>query len=273
MANDPQLTLSVLADIKGLQTGMQQAETVVSSTSDKMKRSIDSVDMGVRFQKQAQMATRAMQGITSAIETINKAQGDAIMLAEGLSQSMMMTGNRFAAIGGAAMQAGMAISEFFTGAQAEARKELERLSGMEQESRYRAETRDLERQLEILKETDPIRKIELEGQRELARIRAAARKDDESDAARARTAAEEALSTERTRLRVEEARKQAAKDAISAPEGVIDTITTSIGGAFRIAQRGAMSILQQKATDAAEKTAENTRAMLDFMRRGAGVIA
>lgn len=72
---------------------------------------------------------------------------------------------------------------------------------------------------------------------------------------------------------MEEARKKSQADAAKAPEGIIDTLTTSIGGAFRVAQRGAMAMLQQKATEAAQKTADNTRAMLDIMRRGQGLLA
>lgn len=273
MADNPQVTVAVLADIKGLRAGMQEGERVVVQTTDNMRKAVDSADLGARFAKQAQMATKGLSAITAAFDTLNRAQGDAIALADGFSQSLMMTGSKFAAVGGAAIQAGMAINEFFTGAQAEARKEMEKLAAMDVESRYRDETRDLEKQLDILKETDPIRKIELEGARELARIRAKARQEDATAAARAKTAAEEALSIERTRQRVEEARRKDAAASVSAPEGIIDTLTTSIGGAFRVAQRGAMAMLQQKATDAAQKTADNTRAMLDLMRRGTGAIA
>lgn len=274
MADNAEITVAVLADINALRKGMQESERVVASTTTNMSRAVDQADLGARLGKQAQMAARSLSAITSAFDTLNRAQGDALALADGLSQSLMMTGSKFAAVGGAAMQAGMAISEFFTGAQAEARAEAERIAAMNADSRYRAETRDLERQLEILRETDPVRKAELEGARELAKVRARAREEDATEAARQRTAAEELLIIERTRQRVEEARKKAAESsAQQAPEGVIDTLTTSIGGAFRVAQRGAMAMLQQKATEAAEKTAENTRAMLDMMRRGEGVLA
>lgn len=273
MSSNPQVTVAVLADVNGLRNGMQQAEQTVKASTDRMASTVQNMDLGAKFGKQAQMAARSLSAITSAFDLLNRAQGDALALADGLSQSLMMTGSKFAAVGGAAVQAGMAISEFFTGAQAEARAEAEKLAGMKIEDRLRAETRDLQRQLDILRETDPIRKAELDGARELARIRARAREEDSTEAARQRTAAEELLSIERTRQRVEEARKQTQKEAIRAPEGIIDTLTTSIGNTFRIAQRGTMAMLQQKATDAAQKTADNTRAMLDLMRRGTGVIA
>lgn len=273
MAENPQVTVAVLADIKGLRAGMQEGERVVVQTTDNMRKAVDSADLGARFAKQAQIATKGLAAITSAFDTLNRAQGDAIALAEGFSQSLMMSGSKMAGVFGAAGQAGLAIGEYIFQTEAKRREELERLAAIEKESMTRAETRDLERQLDILKEADPLRKIELEGARELARIRAKARQEDQTAADRAKTAAEEALSIERTRQRVEEARRKDAAASVSAPEGIIDTLTTSIGGAFRVAQRGAMAMLQQKATDAAQKTADNTRAMLDLMRRGTGAIA
>ena len=273
MSSNPQVTVAVLADVNGLRNGMQQAEQTVKASTDKMASTVQSMDIGGKFEKQAQMAAKGLMAINAAFDTLNRAQGDAIALAEGFSQSLMMTGSKATAVLGAAGQAGLAIGEYLFQTEAKRREELEKLMAIEKQSFTRAETRDLERQLDILKEADPIRKIELEGARELARIRAKARQDDETAADRARTAAEEALSIERTRQRVEEARKQAQKEAIKAPEGIIDTLTTSIGGAFRVAQRGTMAMLQQKASEAAQKTAENTQAMLEIMRRGTGVIA
>lgn len=273
MADNPQISVAVVADVNGLQRGMTQAEQTVRTSTDRMATSVQKLDLGGRFEQQTQRMIRGLAGATYALRQLNEAQGDAVKIAESLGQAMLMSGSKGVALIGGSMSAGMALSEVIFKNSQKAREEAERLEKLDREGSIRSETRDLERQLEILKETDPVRRAELEGQRELAIIRQKARQQDETDADRAKTRAEELLSIERTRQKVEEARKQAIKDAATQPEGVIDTITTSIGGAFRVAQRGAMALIQQRTADATQKTAENTQAMLDLMRRGEGVLA
>lgn len=273
MSSNPQVTVAVLADVNGLRNGMQQAEQTVKASTDTMASTVQRMDLGAKFGQQAQLMLKGINSITSAIEGLTNASGDASRMVDSLSQSLMMSGSKSLAIIGGVYQLGTAASELFFKTQQKAREEAEKLEKLRQEQATRDETRDLERQLQILRETDPVRRAELEGQRELFNIRAKSREGEANDAALQKTRAEELLSIERTRQKVEQARKQAQQEAIRAPEGIIDTLTTSIGNTFRIAQRGTMAMLQQKATDAAQKTADNTRAMLDLMRRGTGVIA
>lgn len=273
MADTPQISVAVVADVNGLQRGMTQAEQTVRTSADRMATSVQKLDLGGRFEQHAQRMVKGLASATFALRELNAAQGDAVKMAESLGQAMMMSGAKSVAVVGGALSLGSAASEMIFKTNQKAREEAERLDKLDREGSIRSETRDLERQLEILKETDPVRRAELEGQRELALIRQKARQQDETDADRAKTRAEELLSIERTRQKVEEARKQSIKDAVTQPEGIIDTLTTSIGGAFRVAQRGAMALIQQKTADATQKTAENTQAMLDIMRRGEGVLA
>lgn len=271
MANDPQLTLSVLADIKGLQTGMQQAERVVADTSTKMKKSVDDVNMGARFQKQSQIAIGAIRAITSSLQTLKEAQGDALKMADGLAQTLTQIPNKFAMAVGASHQLGSALYDLITGASAAEAERMKQVQALQRNELLDNQTRDLQRQLAILKEMDPIKKIELEGARELALIEEKANLEQDSAALRRRVQAEKELSIERTRQRLEEANKKTASTS-QLPDSVVDTITTSIGGSFRVAQ-GRLYAIQAEAAEAARRTADNTRAMLDFMRRGTGVIA
>jgi hypothetical protein len=154
--------------------------------------------------------------MTFALQEFNREGANVISRTEAIGQSLMMTGSKFGAVGGSMVQLGIALNEVFTGTQAAARAMAEEVAAMESKSRFQAETRDLERQLAILKETDPVRKAELEMQRELAKIRREALELDGkgADAAqrkRSRSSRAGRRSKRLGRLRTPRKRKQAVR--------------------------------------------------------------
>ncbi len=278
MAENPSVTVSVIADIKALTSSMKEAETTVGRASTSMAQSVERADLGNRLNRQAMMFNKAANAMTFALQEFSREGMNAITIAEGVSQAAMMSGSKIASVAGGMVQLGMALNEFFTGAQAKARAMAEELKAMESESRIREETRDLERQLAILKEGDPVRKAELEMQRELARIRREARELDAKGAdaaAREMIQAKEALAIEQGRQKIEAARKAQAET--TGPTGaigsIVDSLTTSIGNTFRIATRGAAAAMQQQQTQHQQTISANVAAILSMMRSQSGVIA
>jgi non-homologous end joining protein Ku len=217
--------------------------------------------------------------MTFALQEFNREGANVISRTEAIGQSLMMTGSKFGAVGGSMVQLGIALNEVFTGTQAAARAMAEEVAAMESKSRFQAETRDLERQLAILKETDPVRKAELEMQRELAKIRREALELDGKGAdaaARDMIRAKEALAIEQGRQKIEAAR--AAQDSAKAQAGgavgsLVDTLTTSIGNTFRVATRGAAAAMQQQQTQLQQTISGNVASILSMMRSQSGVIA
>lgn len=279
MAENPSITVQVLADIKALTTGMKEGERIVGQTTATMAQSVDKADLGNRFAKQAQGFTKAAGAMTFALQEFNREGANVISRTEAIGQSLMMTGSKFGAVGGSMVQLGIALNEVFTGTQAAARAMAEEVAAMESKSRFQAETRDLERQLAILKETDPVRKAELEMQRELAKIRREALELDGKGAdaaARDMIRAKEALAIEQGRQKIEAAR--AAQDSAKAQAGgavgsLVDTLTTSIGNTFRVATRGAAAAMQQQQTQLQQTISGNVASILSMMRSQSGVIA
>lgn len=279
MAENPSITVQVLADIKALTTGMKEGERIVGQTTATMAQSVDKADLGNRFAKQAQGFTKAAGAMTFALQEFNREGANVISRTEAIGQSLMMTGSKFGAVGGSMVQLGIALNEVFTGTQAAARAMAEEVAAMESKSRFQAETRDLERQLAILKETDPVRKAELEMQRELAKIRREALELDGKGAdaaARDMIRAKEALAIEQGRQKIEAAR--AAQDSAKAQAGgavgsLVDTLTTSIGNTFRVATRGAAAAMQQQQTQLQQTISGNVAAIVSMLRSQSGVIA
>jgi hypothetical protein len=279
LAENPSITVQVLADIKALTTGMKEGERIVGQTTATMAQSVDKADLGNRFAKQAQGFTKAAGAMTFALQEFNREGANVISRTEAIGQSLMMTGSKFGAVGGSMVQLGIALNEVFTGTQAAARAMAEEVAAMESKSRFQAETRDLERQLAILKETDPVRKAELEMQRELAKIRREALELDGKGAdaaARDMIRAKEALAIEQGRQKIEAAR--AAQDSAKAQAGgavgsLVDTLTTSIGNTFRVATRGAAAAMQQQQTQLQQTISGNVASILSMMRSQSGVIA
>jgi hypothetical protein len=279
LAENPSITVQVLADIKALTTGMKEGERIVGQTTATMAQSVDKADLGNRFAKQAQGFTKAAGAMTFALQEFNREGANVISRTEAIGQSLMMTGSKFGAVGGSMVQLGIALNEVFTGTQAAARAMAEEVAAMESKSRFQAETRDLERQLAILKETDPVRKAELEMQRELAKIRREALELDGKGAdaaARDMIRAKEALAIEQGRQKIEAAR--AAQDSAKAQAGgavgsLVDTLTTSIGNTFRVATRGAAAAMQQQQTQLQQTISGNVAAIVSMLRSQSGVIA
>jgi len=279
LAENPSITVQVLADIKALTTGMKEGERIVGQTTATMAQSVDKADLGNRFAKQAQGFTKAAGAMTFALQEFSREGANVISRTEAIGQSLMMTGSKFGAVGGSMVQLGIALNEVFTGTQAAARAMAEEVAAMESKSRFQAETRDLERQLAILKETDPVRKAELEMQRELAKIRREALELDGKGAdaaARDMIRAKEALAIEQGRQKIEAAR--AAQDSAKAQAGgavgsLVDTLTTSIGNTFRVATRGAAAAMQQQQTQLQQTISGNVAAIVSMLRSQSGVIA
>jgi hypothetical protein len=251
LAENPSITVQVLADIKALTTGMKEGERIVGQTTATMAQSVDKADLGNRFAKQAQGFTKAAGAMTFALQEFDREGANVISRTEAIGQSLMMTGSKFGAVGGSMVQLGIALNEVFTGTQAAARAMAEEVATMESKSRFQAETRDLERQLDILKETDPVKKAELEMARELAKIRREAIELDAKGAdaaAREMIRAKELLAIEQGRQKIEEARNKAAKDAAQVSQaGAVGSITTSLGGTFNFAQNAILNGIQSVA--------------------------
>lgn len=275
MAENPSITVQVLADIKALTTGMGEAERIVGRTTQTMAKSVDAADLGNRFAKQAQGITKALNAATTAIQAFTAEGANMATIVDGIAQSLMMSGSKVAGVTGAGLMAGGAIYEAIFKTAEKARKEAEEVAKLELGDKFKAETRDLERQLQILKETDPVKKAELELQRELAKIRREALMLDAKGAdaeARKMIAAKEALALEQGRQRIEEARLKTAKDTAKLSQaGAVGTVTTSLGGSFTFAQNAALSALQSiaiKQRDIQQKILDAANRIVAYLNGG-----
>lgn len=281
MAENPSVTVAVAADIKALDAGMAKAEQTVKTATGNMAKAVDANDLGKKMEVQAGKMGTAMQMMSQHASKVGasfRALADTIskvgQAASGLDMSraigggLMQTGiPQLAAIGGITMLAGE-LYERLTGAGAKAaREQMAKLLSMTEE--------DLRRQLGILRESDPIKKAELEYERELARIRremAELDKKGADEAAKRVLTLQEELLLEQHRQKIEEARKK--QDTTTGAAGsLVDSLTTSIGNTFRIATRGAAAAMQQQQTQHQQTISANVAAILSMMRSQSGVIA
>ena len=282
MAENPSITVQVNADIKALDAGMTKAEQTVKAATGNMARAVDTNDIGKRMEVQAGKVGTAMQSIqqnASRVGASFRALGDMInkvgQAASGLDRSraigggLMQTGiPQLAAIGGLTMLAGE-LYERITGAGAKAAKE-------QMEALLAATEEDLRRQLGILRETDPIKKAELEYQRELAKIRkemADLDKKGADEAAKKVLAVQEELLLEQQKQKIEELKKKDADKAKVDKVDSVESLTTSIGNTFRVATRGAAAVMQQQQTQLQQTISGNVAAIVSLLRSQSGVIA
>lgn len=175
------------------------------------------------------------------------------------------------------------------------RVEAERAKRMEEAERRAmnaATVRDLERQLQIEKETDPIRKLRLEYARTMDRLTRELNenlKRMSEEEAHARYEAERRLESARTENQILKERQKIAEDiartteepAVKEPPkstslpGLIASVTTSLGGAFNFAQNPALQAIQTATMRAAGYQANlvlTAREILQILRNQGTVI-
>jgi hypothetical protein len=265
----------VLADIKALEAGMSTADQVVKRTTASMSQSVDKIDLGNRMGKQAALFTRAASAMSDGIRKLGDDTMTAVQKVDGLVSSLSMMGGKVGMAAGATYDLGRAIYDLIAGTEELNKADAERVQGLQRRQSFQDETADLERQLKILKETDLVKKAELELERELERIRTQQRNTltggAEAEAERL-FKAREALEIEKARQKMEDL-KNKTKTAQDAPGSMIDTLTTSIGNTFRLATRGAAAAMQQQQTQAQQTISANVAAILSMMRSQSGIIA
>jgi hypothetical protein len=275
LAENPSITVSVLADIKALEAGMSTADQVVKRTTASMSQSVDKIDLGNRMGKQAALFTRAASAMSDGIRKLGDDTMTAVQKVDGLVSSLSMMGGKVGMAAGATYDLGRAIYDLIAGTEELNKADAERVQGLQRRQSFQDETADLERQLKILKETDLVKKAELELERELERIRTQQRNTltggAEAEAERL-FKAREALEIEKARQKMEDL-KNKTKTAQDAPGSMIDTLTTSIGNTFRLATRGAAAAMQQQQTQAQQTISANVAAILSMMRSQSGIIA
>jgi hypothetical protein len=254
LAENPSITVQVNADIKALSDGMNKAEQTVKTATGNMAKAVDANDIGKKMEVQAGKVGTAMQAMSQHASKVGasfRALADTIgkvgQAASGLDVTraigggLMQTGiPQLAAVGGLTMLAGE-LYEKMTGAGAKAAKEqMEKLFAMTEE--------DLKRQLAILRETDPLKKAELEYERDLAKIRkemADLEKKGADDAAKKVLAVQEELLLEQKKQKIAELTKKDAVEAAKISQaGAVGSITTSLGGTFNFAQNAILNGIQ-----------------------------
>ncbi len=167
MAN-PEVIVSVAAAIGPLQTGMQQAEQTVASSTAAMASTVEKAGLGAKFDRWmtegGRGAKRLGLGIGGAAAATAAATGD-------IEGALNALPGVFGAVAGAAYGLGGAIYEAFSGAKAEAEALKKEVEELERRNAFKAMARDADRLLRIEQERDELSRIELSKQRELALVR------------------------------------------------------------------------------------------------------
>ncbi len=107
----------------------------------------------------------------TAMNALSVGQASAALAAGDLQGALSSLPGALGAVAGGAFQLGGTLHELFTGAKAEAAALAKEMEDLGRRSGFKSETRDVERQVAIEKEMDPLRKIELQRQHELAQVR------------------------------------------------------------------------------------------------------
>lgn len=237
---DPELNLKVTADIAALQTGMDQAGQAVATTAAQMEQSIEKMSRWEKFDRAMADVGRATKRLNVAIDGMRAAT----LLATGdIEGALKALPGPFGMVAGSAFDAGGAIYEAFTGAKAALAEAAEEMQKLEARSGFKAQARDAERLLEIERETDPIRKLELERQNALAIARREARQaasDGAGQEAAAAAAAKERVINAQFDNKIREANTRLAKDQAD---------------------------IEKKTADDAKKKADDAKAEADMMAK------
>lgn len=237
---DPELNLKVTADISALQTGMQQAGQLVGTTAAQMSDAVQKMSLAEKFDRAMSDAGRAAKRLNTAIDGVRAATLLATGDIEGALKSLP---GPFGMVAGAAFDLGGALHEAFTGAKAALAAAAEEMQKLEARSGFNAQARDAERLLEIERETDPIRKLELERQNAIAVARRQARQAASEGAghdAAAAAAAQERLINAQFDNKIREANTRLAKDQAD---------------------------IEKKTADDAKKKADDAKAEADMMAK------
>lgn len=272
--NNPSVSVSITADIKALNVGLTQAEQAVVGATDRMGQAIDKAGLGKRLgdafaNAEARLGnmTKAVRGAIVALDALANSQGNAAQRADQLSQSLMAIPTKATLIVGGMYQIGQAISELFTGEQAGMAADQALWAANERTKAFRDQIQILERQLEITKESDPIKALELKRDLELLKIRKEMLAlGDTISAQQARDlqiARENLVNAESERAIAEEIARQKERSAKAEKEnvaavkeaarvkpsqaGLVGSVTTSLGGTFNFAQNAVMQAIQNHA--------------------------
>lgn len=268
--NNPSVSVSITADIKALNVGLTQAEQAVVGATNRMGQAIDNAGLGRRLgnsfaEAEARLGGMA-KGVRAAViglDALSQAQGTAAEKADQLSKGLMMIPNKFTLIIGGMYQIGQALSELFTGEKKGMAEDQALFAAQQRSAVLRDQLQLLERQTAIVKETDPIKAIELKRDLELYKIRkeilAAGDSLSVQEAKRLQIANENLVNAQAERdIAAEIARQKersakaemqttAAAKARPAQAGLVGSVTTSLGGTFNFAQNAVMQAIQNHA--------------------------
>ncbi len=168
MANSPEVTVRVAAEIGPLQDGMKQAEQLVAQSTQSMGQAVQRVGLAQKFDDWMAAGTRGAKRLNLALGASATAAAVAAGDIEGAMNSLPGV---FGLVAGSAFKLGGAIHEAFTGAKAEAEALAKAVSEIERRSGFKAAARDAERLIAIEQERNELSKIELSKRRELAHVR------------------------------------------------------------------------------------------------------
>ena len=273
MSDLPSISVLVSADLAALESNLRKGEAEVAKSMRTMEQTVRrsgiSAALGANFDPV--IVNRAARGIMAATEVMrtdfSSIQGTVI----GISGAIAMIPFPVTKIVGLLGIAAGTLMGLLDNTKQLAAAEAERAAKMAEMERRSANAnivRDLERQLQIEKETDPIRKLRIEYVRTMERLtrelnenlrkmseeEAFARYEAEKRLAAAK--AENDILKERQRI-AEDAAKKAAEEEQARQRamqgmvtnrpgfGLAGSVTTSLGGAFNFAQNTILNAIQQ----------------------------
>lgn len=275
MSDVPAISVLISADLAQLEANLKRAEVAVARSTQAMentvKRSGIARALGANFDPVVvSRAARGIQAATQVMQTdFSSVQGTLM----GISGAIALIPFPVTKIVGLLGIAGASLIGMLDNSKELARIEAERaerMAEMERRSKNAGIVRDLERQLEIEKESDPIRRLRIEHVRTMERLTRELNQNMKSmseEEAFARYEAERRLEVrktenailkERQRMAEDAARKaqeeeEARQRAISAfarpgvGPAAAGSVTTSLGGIFNFAQNTILNGLQRAA--------------------------
>jgi ABC-type multidrug transport system fused ATPase/permease subunit len=273
MSDIPSISVLVSADLAALESNLRKGEAAVAKSMQTMEQTVQrsgiSRALGANFDPV--VVNRAARGIAAATEVMRTDFSTIQGTVMGISGAIAMIPFPLTKIVGLLGIAGATFIGLLDNSKQLAAAEAERAAKMEEMQRRSANSaivKDLERQLQIEKETDPIRRLQIEHVRTMERLtrelndnlrkmseeEAFARYEAERRLEAAKT--ENAILKERTKIADDAARKaaeaeKARQGAMAAMMtsrpgfGAAGSVTTSLGGVFNFAQNTILNGIQQ----------------------------
>lgn len=275
MSDVPAISVLISADLAQLEANLKRAEVAVGRSTqameDTVKRSGIARALGANFDPVVvNRAARGIQAATQVMQTdFSSVQGTVM----GISSAIALIPFPVTKIVGLLGIAGASLIGLLDNSKELARIEAERaerMAEMERRSKNAGIVRDLERQLDIEKETDPIRRLRIEHTRTMERLTRELNqnlKQMSEEEAFARYEAEKRLETAKTENAILKERQKIADEAAKAAQqaederqralaamqrpavgvGAANSVTTSLGGIFNFAQNTILNGIQRAA--------------------------